>query len=154
MVQKLNLPTYNFRIKKQGDQYLIWDDIRKKDIVLTPEEWVRQNFVAYLNQELGYPKSLMQLESGLRYNKLHMRSDILCYNQKGTKILLVECKRPTISLSQETFDQISRYNKTLNVPLMTVTNGIQHIHCTVNHNAEQYYFIRKLPHYKDVIDVT
>ena len=82
-VQSLNLPEYNFKFSKSGDQVLVWDQVRKKNIVLTPEEWVRQNFMCYLSSEFGYPQSLMQLEGGLKYNTMNMRSDILCYNQAG-----------------------------------------------------------------------
>ena len=88
----------------------------RKNIVLTPEEWVRQNFMCYLSSEFGYPQSLMQLEGGLKYNTMNMRSDILCYNQAGNPVLLVECKRPTVSITQKTFDQIARYNMSLKVP--------------------------------------
>ncbi len=149
-VQNLNLPTYNFKVQKRGDHVLIWDDIRKKNLVLTPEEWVRQNFVQFLIQEYGYPASLMQLESGLKYNNLNQRSDILCYNQLGEKLLLVECKRPTVAISQKTFDQIARYNMTLKVPFLAVTNGVEHYFCKVNVKEKSYAFLPNLVPYDSV----
>lgn len=147
-MQQLNLPTYDFKVQKNGDQYLIWDAIRKKNLVLTPEEWVRQNFVQYLAQQHGFPTSLMQLESGLKYNRLQQRSDILCYNQVGEKLLLVECKRPTVAISQKTFDQIARYNMTLKVPFLAVTNGLEHYYCKIDFNTKSYAFLPNLPQFE------
>lgn len=149
-MQILNLPKYDFRLIRSGDQVLIWDEIRKKNIVLTPEEWVRQNFIKYLNVEFGYPTSLMQVEGGLKYNSMQRRSDILCYNQSGNPILLVECKRPTVKISQKTFDQIARYNTTIKVPLLAVSNGLEHFYCKIDQSKKDYVFLPNLPHFEIV----
>lgn len=144
-VHKLNLPNYDFRLRKTDDQVFIWDEVRKKDIVLTPEEWVRQNFIMYLNQHYQYPLSLMQVEGGLKYNSMQRRSDILCYNIHSKPALLVECKRPTVKIGQQVFDQIARYNMTLKVPFLAVTNGLEHYYCLIDHASKSYNFLEKLP---------
>jgi hypothetical protein len=99
--------------------------LRKKWLVLTPEEWVRQHAVQYLIQQKGYSSGLIHLEKGLKVNGLSKRADIVCYNRKMEPQLLVECKAPEIKLSQATFDQAARYNMTLRVPLLMITNGIE-----------------------------
>ncbi len=149
-MQNLNLPNYDFKLTKSGNHVLIWDQIRKKNIVLTPEEWVRQNFMCFLSSEFGFPQSLMQVEGGLKYNKMNMRSDILCYNQAGNPILLVECKRPTLSITQKTFDQIARYNMSLKVPFLAVTNGLEHFYCQIDFDKKDFHFLPNLPQFEFV----
>lgn len=144
-MQQLNLPDYNFKVKANGEVLSIFDSIRKKFVVLTPEEWVRQNFIEYLHQEYNYPKSLMTLEMALVYNRMNKRSDIVCFNTAGEATLLIECKRPTVKITQKTFDQIARYNMALKVPYLAVTNGLQHIYCKVNHAEKSYEFMEQLP---------
>ena len=144
----MNLPKYDFKLTKNGEQVLIWDQIRMKNIVLTPEEWVRQNFMRYLTSEFGFPQSLMQVEGALKYNTMQMRSDILCYNQAGKPILLVECKRPTVSINQKTFDQIARYNMSLKVPFLAVTNGLEHFYCKIDFDNKEFHFLPTLPQYE------
>ncbi len=153
IVQKLNLPEYNFKIVKEKGQYTVWDEVRKKYIVLTPEEWVRQNFMKHLNAVYNYPISLMQFESGLKYNNMPMRSDVLCYNNSGRKVLLVECKRPNVPITQKTFDQIARYNMSLKVPFLAVTNGMEHFYCKIDFLKKDYIFLANLPHYQTIKDI-
>ena len=98
------------KLKEEGSKQYIFDAIRKKYLVLQPEEWVRQNFIEFLHQELNYPKTLMKQELALQYNRMDKRSDIVCYNREGEAVLLVECKRPTVKITQKTFDQIATYN--------------------------------------------
>ncbi len=146
-MQNLNLPKYDFKFTKSGEQVMVWDQIRNKNIVLTPEEWVRQNFMRYLSAEYGFPQSLMQVEGGLKYNTMSMRSDILCYNKAGNPILLVECKRPTVSIAQKTFDQIAKYNMTLKVPFLAVTNGLEHFYCKIDFEKKDFQFLPNLPQF-------
>ncbi|MCB0480592.1 MAG: type I restriction enzyme HsdR N-terminal domain-containing protein [Flavobacteriales bacterium] len=148
---KLNLPTYDFRLKADQDKTYIWDPIRRKYLVLTPEEWVRQNFIEYLHKELGYSKGLMKQELALAFNKMDKRSDIVCFNREGEPILLVECKRPTVKITERVFEQIARYNMTLKVPFIAVTNGLTHIYCKVNHKEKGYTFIPELPRFENFI---
>ena len=149
-MEKLNLPYYDFKIKANNQGLSIFDAIRKKYLVLTPEEWVRQNFVEYLSQELGYPKSLMSLELAMKYNRMDKRSDIVCHNSQGTPILLVECKRTTINITQKTFDQIARYNMVLKVPYLAVTNGNNHYFCRIDHDKKDYTFIQDIPRFDEI----
>ena len=150
-MQELNLPPYPFKIKKEKGQHYIFDEIRKKHLVLTPEEWVRQHFVMYLHKEKNFPLSLMSLEKGLRLNKMQKRSDIVAFAGDGAPRLLVECKAPKIKITQDAFDQAARYNMQLQVPFMAVTNGLQHFCCIINHREKTYSFLKEIPDYKDVV---
>lgn len=143
----LNLPPYPFKIKQVDDTTFIYDVIRKKYLVLTPEEWVRQHFVQYLIVEKKYPKTLIRLEGGLILNSLQKRTDIVVFNSKGEKILMVECKAPTIKITQKVFDQIARYNMVHKINLLTVTNGLQHYFCEIDFNTINYRFLDHLPEY-------
>lgn len=144
----LNLPPYPFKLKKKANDYFIFDEIRKKYLLLTPEEWVRQHIVQYLIKEKKYPKSLFQLEGGLKLNSLQKRTDILIFNLQGEKTLMVECKAPSIKITQNAFDQIARYNIIHKVPLLFVSNGLQHYFCRINFEEGNYEFINDLPEYK------
>lgn len=146
----LNLPPYPFRITERDGQFFVFDEIRKKTLLITPEEWVRQHFVQYLVLQKKYPKSLIQLEGGLKLNGQSKRSDILVFNSLGEKILLVECKAPTVKITQTVFDQIARYNIVHRVPLLAVTNGLQHFYCKIDYEKEKYFFVDKLPDYEEL----
>ena len=143
----LNFPKYSFRIKNKENKLYIFDKIRKKDLVLTEEEWVRQHFIAYLNEDKKYPLSLMAIEKKCEVNGLLKRTDILVYNKSGEPHIIVECKAPQIRISQDTFDQIARYNMNLNAAYLIVTNGLQHYFCQMDHKAKQYHFLKEIPEY-------
>jgi hypothetical protein len=119
--------------------------LRKKWLVLTPEEWVRQHAVQYLIQQKGYSSGLIHLEKGLKVNGLSKRADIVCYNRKMEPQLLVECKAPEIKLSQATFDQAARYNMTLRVPLLMITNGIEIYCAAIDFENSSYRFLEEVP---------
>ena len=140
----LNLPPYPIRIKEEENGTYIFDVIRKKFLFLTPEEWVRQHLVHFLIEEKNYPRTLIQLEGGLKLNTLQKRSDILIFNNLGEKIVLIECKAPSVKISQETFDQIARYNFTLKATYLMVTNGINHYFCQMDFENEKYTFLKQL----------
>ncbi|HEY9195812.1 MAG TPA: type I restriction enzyme HsdR N-terminal domain-containing protein, partial [Mucilaginibacter sp.] len=121
MLLPLNLPPYPFKISDDGNgQLSLFDEIRKKSIILTPEEWVRQHFVQYLIRQKSYPRSLIRLEGGLRLNGLQKRTDIVLFNNSGERILIVECKAPSVTIDQRVFDQVARYNMTHKVSLLAV----------------------------------
>jgi hypothetical protein len=143
----LQLPPYPFQITDQNGQLTLFDVIRKKTIVITPEEWVRQHFVQYLINHKQYPKALIKLEGGHRLHGMAKRSDIVVYNSSGQKILLVECKAPSVPIDQKTFDQVARYNMVHKVSLMAVTNGLQHYYCRIDFENKEYKFIADLPGY-------
>ena len=148
-MQVLNFPTYKFRIKSNENKYSIFDIIRKKYVVLTPEEWVRQHFVHYLINEKGYPISLIAVEKKLLVNNLLKRTDILVFDANGNHNIIIECKAPAIKINQQTFDQIARYNLTLNANYLIVSNGLEHFYCTIDKKNETYQFLKEIPHYKN-----
>jgi len=121
---KLNLPDFNLNIRKEDGKVWIFDIIRKKYIILTPEEWVRQHFIHYLINHLKYPKSLFRIEGSLTYNKLQKRSDIVIHDREGRPWMLVECKAPNIKLTQKAFNQVAVYNMTIGARFVAVTNGL------------------------------
>ena len=146
-MQPLNLPTYKFRIKSNENKYSIFDIIRKKYVILTPEEWVRQHFIHFLIEEKKYPVSLIAVEKKVTINNLTKRTDILIFNAEGLPNIIVECKAPSIKLNQETFDQIARYNLKLNANYLIVTNGLEHFFCIMDTKNEQYIFLEDIPNY-------
>ena len=149
-MQQLNFPSYTFRFKNSENKVSIFDEIRKKFIILTPEEWVRQHVVQFLIMEKKYPKSLINVEKVLKVNGLRKRYDIVVYNPDGTIYILVECKAPEVKISQATFDQIARYNMTMKAQYLTVTNGLSHYFCQMDFENEKYEFLRELPNYNSV----
>ncbi|AMR31943.1 restriction endonuclease subunit R [Mucilaginibacter sp. PAMC 26640] len=146
----LNLPPYPFKLTDENGQLSIFDVLRKRKIILTPEEWVRQHFVQYLIKQKHYPRSLIKLEGGLKLHGMAKRTDIVVFNSAGEKILLVECKAPAVAITQATFDQAARYNMVHKVKLLVVTNGLQHYYCSINFGVENYHFLEELPSYKDL----
>lgn len=146
-MQELNFPKFSFRFKSNENKVSIFDEIRKKFIVLQPEEWVRQHCVKYLIEEKNYPKSLINVEKVLKVNRLTKRYDIVVYNPDGSIHIIVECKSHKININQDTFDQIARYNLTLNASYLMVTNGINHYYCVMDHENERYEFLRDIPNY-------
>jgi hypothetical protein len=145
----LNLPSFALKIKEENGISYIFDQTRKKYLVLTPEEWVRQHLIHFLIEVKKYPRSLMKLEGGLKLNNLQKRSDILLFNKYGKKIILVECKAPSVKINQETFDQIARYNFVHKVEWLLVSNGIQHFCCRIDYEKKTYNFVEELPDYPD-----
>ena len=145
---RLNLPQYSFRIQKSENGSRIFDLLRKKFVALTPEEWVRQNFIRYLIEEKKYPASLVAVETGLNYNKLKKRCDITVFDRQGEKWMLIECKAPEIKISQETFNQVATYNVggTGKTKFLAVTNGLKHYCCEyVDSGEKQYRFLKDFP---------
>jgi|TARA_B110000977_G_C10867687_1_gene412280 hypothetical protein len=147
-MQKLNLPNYKFRLKSSENKTLIFDNLRKKYMVLTPEEWVRQHFVQFLIEEKKYPASLIALEKQLTLNNRKKRTDILVFNKEGNHDIIVECKAPKIKITQATFDQIARYNLKLKANFLVVTNGLDHFYCKMDFENEAYIFLKDIPNYE------
>lgn len=143
----LNLPKYSFRIKNKENKLYIFDKIRKKDLVLTEEEWVRQNFVSYLHIEKKYPLSLIAIEKQCKVNETIKRTDIVVFDKTGSPDIIVECKAPQVKINQDTFDQIARYNMKLNANFLILTNGLQHYYCQMDHNEMRYQFLKEIPNY-------
>jgi len=146
-MQELNFPKFTFRFKNSENKRLIFDGIRKKFVVLQPEEWVRQHCVQYLILVKNYPKSLINVEKELKINSLRKRYDIVVFNPEGSINLIVECKAPKVNIDQSTFDQIARYNLELNATYLMVTNGINHYYCQMDFENERYGFLKDIPDY-------
>ena len=147
MLQPLNLPPYPFKLIEERGQLTLFDELRKKQIILTPEEWVRQHFVQYLINQKKYPKGLIKLEGGLKLNGLQKRTDIVVFDKNGNRTLIVECKAPSVSIDQKVLDQVARYNMVHQVGLLAVSNGLQHVYCHVDHQNKSYAFIQDLPEF-------
>ena len=144
-MKALNLPPYQFKLKKQWLRTQIFDSILKKYVVLTPEEWVRQNFLQFLIQDKKYPASLIAVEAGLKYNQLQKRMDVLIYSKQGPPYLMVECKAPEIKINQDVFDQIARYNMVFKVKYLVVTNGMHHFCCLMDYTNNAYQYLEQIP---------
>lgn len=145
MMTLLNLPVYQFKTKQEGERTYIFDAIRKKYLVLTPEEWVRQNFIQYLINEKQFPASLIAIEAGLKYNQLQKRLDVLVYNRQGAPHLIIECKAPEVKITQDVFDQVARYNFVFKAKYLVVTNGLQHFCCEMNYDENSFRYIEQIP---------
>ena len=147
-MQHLNLPEYQFNIKKKGHVGLvILDTLRKRWVALTPEEWVRQNFVRYLIEDREFPAALMNNEISLTQNGIKRRCDTLVADRQGLPLVIVEYKAPTIEISQKTFDQIVRYNMVLRAQYLIVTNGMRHYCCKIDYENNSYAFLQEIPPY-------
>lgn len=144
MNPRLNFPEYAFKIKSDTDNTRIFDVVRKKYVVLTPEEWVRQHVVQYLINEKKYPLGLMQVETTVKYNRMNIRCDIMVYTTQLQPLLLVECKAPEVEITQAAFDQIARYNMPLKVKCLMVTNGLTHYYCLMDYENNSYKFVSDL----------
>lgn len=146
---QLNLPTYQYRLENRGGKLFIFDPIRKKFILLTPEEWVRQHILNHLIQDLGYPSNRTKVESGLKYNELQKRSDILIYDQQLNPQVLVECKAPHVNLGAEVIDQIAVYNKVCQAPMIIITNGMN-TYAGICKANEDLKMLQQIPSYKQL----
>ena len=145
---KLNFPVYSFRFKNSENKVAIFDEIRKKFMLLTPEEWVRQHTVQFLLQDKKFPKSYINVEKLIKINNLSKRYDVVVFQPNGDIFLLIECKAPEVPISQNTFDQIARYNLVLKAKYLMVTNGLNHYFCQMDFENEKYIFLKELPEYK------
>lgn len=150
-MQKLNLPEYSFKFKTRDGKDYIFDSLRRKYVRLTPEEWVRQNFVQFLVTEKKYSVSLIAVEAGVKVNNNPQRADLVVFDRSGKPALVAEFKAPEIKISQQTFDQIVRYNMQLKVPLLIVSNGLQHYCCRINYDDNSYAFLPEIPEFSAVI---
>ncbi|WP_242928367.1 type I restriction enzyme HsdR N-terminal domain-containing protein [Pontibacter vulgaris] len=141
----LNLPPFEYKLKQSEANSLIFDALRRKYVLLTPEEWVRQHFLHYLLNQLHYPKSLISVERGTTYNKLQKRTDICIYNNMGQPHLLVECKAAYVPITQEVVKQVSTYNQALQAKYVAITNGLEHFCWEVDFKTRRYLPLQEIP---------
>jgi hypothetical protein len=147
---QLNLPAHAQRLKTENGVRSVFCQVRKRFVVLTPEEWVRQNMVSHLHVDLGFPVSLMRIERKVSGGARTKRADIVLCNPDGTALMLVECKAPTESLSKETFFQAGRYNRELNAALILISNGMHHYCCKLSSDGN-VEFLQTIPTYNEAL---
>lgn len=149
-MEMLNLPEFTFRYKEEAGKKFIFDEIRRKYVVLTPEEWVRQNFLRFMSEHLQYPASLTGVEKMLKVNGLSQRCDIVLFNRKGSAVLVVECKAPSVTIGDATLAQAARYNTSLKVPYLVLTNGLHHFCIFTNTKTGEFSAMKGFPAFKDL----
>lgn len=147
----LNLPSYDIKLRRRGDQLMILDDIRRRYVDLTPEEYVRQHFVHYLTNHLGYPLELLANEVRLQIGDKKLRADSLVYNRELHPVMIIEYKAPHIAINKKVFDQISDYNFLLHVDYLTVSNGMVSYCCKMDYESRKYVFIDGVPSYQNIL---
>ncbi|MFT5365632.1 MAG: hypothetical protein ACI8V2_000572 [Candidatus Latescibacterota bacterium] len=151
MLEQLNFPTpFDFDIIVRDGRDMILDTLRQKYVVVTPEEWVRQNFVRYLIESLGYPQGRTAIETGFVFQGMQCRADVLIYDKQGKTLLMGECKAPEIKLKQTVFDQIGRYNTVVQADYLVATNGLQHYCCKIDRENNTYQFLDAVPKYSEI----
>lgn len=148
----LNMPDYSdrIRLRKQDEQLQIFDSIRGKWLVLTPEEWVRQNTIIYISDTLEAPMLRIANEVTINYNGLTKRCDSIIYDDYGNPLIIIEYKRTDVAITQRVFDQIAIYNLQLRVPYLIVSNGLQHLLCKVDFENRKYIFAQQWPKYNEL----
>lgn len=147
---ELNLPPYEKKITTKDDKPFILDVIRRQYVALTPEEWVRQNFVHFLIEYKGYPQSLMANEVQLKLNGMSRRCDTVVYDRTLRPRVIVEYKAPSVSITQKVFEQICRYNMVLQVDYLIVSNGLAHYCCRIDYPTRSYTFLQEIPEYQSL----
>ncbi len=147
---ELNLPSFDIRLQRDDEGVKIFDRLRKKFIILTPEEWVRQHFVNYLINHKGFPESLIANEIGITLNGTRRRCDTVVFDKHGSPMVIVEYKASSIVISQSTFDQIVRYNMVLHARYLIVSNGMNHYCCRIDYDNMSYDFLKEVPDYADL----
>jgi len=146
-MQSLNLPNYTPKISQTKEKQFIYDPVRRKNVVLTPEEWVRQHFVNYLITEKKYPKERIANEVTVSLNGMSRRCDTVVYNQFLEPIVIVEYKASSVPITQDVFEQITRYNICLRVGILIVTNGLEHYCCQIDYETSTCSYLKEVPEY-------
>jgi hypothetical protein len=150
MMHPLNFPTYEFKLRLHEGAQQVWDIVRKRWVVLTPEEWVRQHLIHFLHTEKQVPLTLMGIEKKLVVHGMTRRTDVVVYNKQGKPVLICECKEQQVKLAQNTMDQAARYNIALQVPLLLITNGLQHFCAQINFEDKSSKFLTNIPDFEQM----
>jgi predicted type IV restriction endonuclease len=146
----LNLPSFPIKIEQRDGKHVVLDEIRRRYVALTPEEWVRQHFVRFLLDHKGYPKTLLANEVQINLNGTKKRCDTVLYRRDFTARMIIEYKAPDIEITQAVFDQITRYNMVLKVDYLIVSNGMQHYCCRIDYKNSRYTFLKDIPAYNEL----
>jgi hypothetical protein len=146
MIQ-LNLPKCLLRFSNRATGTFVFDAFRKKYVALTPEEWVRQNFLSWLVNDLGYPRGLIAVEAPLKYNTLQKRADAIVYNRQGSPLMMIECKSAHVEITQDTFLQAARYNFNFNCKYLVLTNGLSHYCSELDLEKKTFRYLEEIPLY-------
>jgi len=146
----LNLPPFDIKLQGTREQPRIFDVLRRRYVALTPEEWVRQSFIHYLIEHMNYPAALLANEISLKVGQKQLRADSVLYDRDLHPRIIIEYKAPTISITQEVFDQISVYNMLLHADYLIVSNGIQHYCCKMDYEGKKYLFLDHIPKYSEL----
>ncbi len=144
---ELNLPAVQLRVVRDGDMLKVFDPLRDKFVALTPEEYVRQHFVAWLRTDMHFPASLMANEIGIEVNGTKKRCDTVVFGRDGKPLIIVEYKAPDVNVTQAVFDQVVRYNMALRAKYLVVSNGLRHYCCVIDYASDSYHFIPEIPDY-------
>ncbi|MFW5758194.1 MAG: type I restriction enzyme HsdR N-terminal domain-containing protein [Bacteroidota bacterium] len=152
-MEDLQIPYYKAKIEQRGDKKFIFDPFRKQYVALTPEEWVRQQFLGWLCNDFGYPKGLIAVETPLRYNELKKRADAVIYNRQLRPVMIIEVKSTQVNITQETFEQAVRYNFAFKTPYIILTNGLTHYCCFINHDKKKVEYLSQIPAYNQIADI-
>ena len=147
MNKKLNFPLFEFRIERNGNKLMIFDVLRKKSVRLTPEEWVRQHLIRHLIEIRNYPKSMIKVESGLKYNTLLKRSDVLIFDQAGHPFMVIECKSPETKLDDKVIHQVAANSRSLQVRYVGITNGLKHFCWRIDQKNRTTESLEDFPEY-------
>jgi hypothetical protein len=145
MIRPLAFPKAQLKLTKKGEKLFVWCVVRKKTLLLTPEEWVRQHLIHYLINDKQIPPGLIAAEMPLRINNLDRRCDVVVYDRSGSPVLIVECKAPEVGLDEKVFQQIAQYNFGLGVDLLMVTNGLYHVYCRIDREEGRIVGLEELP---------
>lgn len=151
-MQKLNLPEFSFRMRTNHGVVSIFDRFRRKWVSLTPEEWVRQNFLRYLTEYKGFPPALMAVEKKVEINGLPQRFDLLIYDRSGQPLLIAEFKAPAVPIDQQAFNQVVRYNSFIKAPFVLVSNGMSHFISRISFSANSYEYLTDIPDFGSMPD--
>ena len=152
MKMGLNLPVTELRIKKQTGKDYVFDRLRKQFVRLTPEEFVRQQFVSFLIEHKGYPSGRMANEIEIVLGNVRKRCDTVLYDNYLQPLMIIEYKAPSFLINQKTFDQVARYNFALQVPWLIVSNGVQHFCCRMDKEKKEYVFVNEIPEYNTIMN--
>lgn len=149
-MQVLNLPKTELKVTTKDGKQQVYDILRRKFVALTPEEWVRQLFVHYLIQHKGYPAECIGNEVSIMLGRTKKRCDSVVYGQNAQPIMIIEYKSPQTEITQQVFEQVSRYNIKLKVRWLLVSNGMQHYCCHIDYESGTYQFVEDIPPYNDI----